>query len=103
MAVLLDEASLVPLLGEDGSQLLAEAPGLSLPGSLYPIKITAELLLNGTWTDISQYVYQRDTINITAGQANEGSAAQPAQCTLTLNNRDGRFSPNYASGAYYPY
>jgi hypothetical protein len=65
--------------------------------------IKVEILLNGTWNDISQYVYQRDDIQITGGQADESSQTQPAQMTLTLNNTDGRFSPNNTNGAYYPY
>ncbi len=34
---------------------------------------------------------------------NWGDTPQPAQATFTVDNRDGRFSPLYASGAYYPY
>jgi hypothetical protein len=102
MGVLLDELG-NPLLSQDGSQLLDEAAALALPGSLYPITVKAELLINGTWTDISHYVYQRDNIVITGGQQDETSAIQPASLTMTVNNRDGRFSPNYAGGAYYPY
>lgn len=74
-----------------------------MPTSLYPVTLKVELLLNGTWTDISQYVYQRDVTVITGGQADEASSLQPATCNLTLNNRDGRFSPNYSAGAYFPY
>jgi hypothetical protein len=69
-----------------------------------PIGILVELDVNGTWTDITPYVYTRDPVSITdIGRPNEGSAIQPGQCTLTLNNRDGRFSPLNTSGAYYPY
>lgn len=62
-----------------------------------------ELLINGTWTDISTYVYQRDDQVVTRGRPNESGQIQPAQMTLTLNNADGRFSPKNASGAYFPY
>ncbi len=68
-----------------------------------PATITVTLLLNGTQTDISQYVYARDGITITGGQQDESSTVQPATLTLTLNNRDGRFSPNNTGGAYYPF
>lgn len=62
-----------------------------------------ELLVNGTWTDISEFVYQRDDQVIQRGRPTETSQIQPAQLTLTLNNRDGRFSPKNTGGAYYPY
>ena len=68
-----------------------------------PITITVELLLNGAWTDISGYVYQRDPVLITGGRPDEASKPQHAQLSLTLDNRDGRFTPNYTAGFYYPY
>ena len=54
-------------------------------------------------TDITSFVYQRDVITITGGRTDQGDTATPAQATMTLNNRSGRFSPYYTSGAYYPY
>lgn len=65
--------------------------------------LTIEIQINGQWHDISQYVYQRDDIVITGGQAEETQSSQPGRMTLTLDNRDGRFSPNYVLGAYYPF
>ena len=71
--------------------------------AMFPLGITAELLVNGTWTDISQYCYQRDGLHITGGAVNWGDTPTPATATFTVNNRDGRFSPGNLSGAYYPY
>lgn len=62
-----------------------------------------ELLINGTWTDISTYVYQRDDQVIERGRPTETSQIQPAQMTLTLNNQDGSFSPKNTAGQFYPY
>lgn len=76
---------------------------LTAAPSMFPLSITVTLLINGTWTDISQYCYVRDGITITGGRQDEGSSSQPAQATITLNNRDGRFSPLFTGGAYYPY
>lgn len=56
------------------------------------ITATVELFYSGVWNDITQYVYHRDRINITRGRTSEGSAADPGTLTLTLDNRDGRFS-----------
>jgi hypothetical protein len=67
-----------------------------------PIAVTAELLINGTFTDISAYIYLRDAITIDGGRQDEAGTPSPATLTLTLNNRDGRFTPNYTGGAYYP-
>lgn len=64
----------------------------------------AEILLNGTWTDITAYVQLRNPVTISPfGRANESSSMQAAQATLTLKNTSGRFTPSNASGAYYPY
>lgn len=71
------------------------------PSNILGLKI--EILINGTWTDISQYVYQRNHLAVTSGRPDESSTLNPAQITLTLNNRDGRFTVSNSSGAYYPY
>lgn len=54
-----------------------------------------------TWTDITAYA--RGTINIVRGRQDEQSdQLAPATCTLTLDNSDGRFTPDLSTGAYYP-
>jgi hypothetical protein len=68
-----------------------------------PLGIKLELWVAGVWTDISAYLYERDPVNITnMGRVDEGGNIQASQMTLTLNNRDFRFTPKYASGAYFP-
>lgn len=65
--------------------------------------LKAEILVNGVWQDISAYVYHRNSVQITnMGRPDWTSTLQAAQLTLTLNNRDGRFSPKNTAGAYYP-
>lgn len=103
MATIFDENGAIPLLDEAGSQVFDEAGAPAAPISMYPITITVEILVNGTWVDISQYVYQRMDIVISGGQPNQGSPYQPAKVPLTLGNNDGRFSPNNVSSPYYPY
>jgi hypothetical protein len=69
-----------------------------------PLGVKIELFINGSWRDITTFVYVRDNISISdIGRPNESSTIQAGQCTMTLNNRDGRFSPKNSSGAYYPY
>ena len=71
--------------------------------AMLPIPVIVEIEINGVWVNITQFVYQRDPIAITGGQTDEQDTVQPATCTMTVNNRDGRFSPNYPYGTYYPY
>lgn len=52
-----------------------------------------ELQLGDTWTDITDRVYTRDPVTITRGRSDEAGQTEPSTCSLTLNNRDGRFSP----------
>ena len=72
---------------------------------LFPLNIMVEILINGTFRDISPYVYQRDGINITGGSQDKTphEKAQPSQATFTLDNRDFRFTPGNTGSPYYPY
>ncbi|MFI6700323.1 hypothetical protein ACIBJC_15320 [Streptomyces sp. NPDC050509] len=66
-----------------------------------PLDVRTELQLAGRWTDISPYVYTREPITITQGLANEGTVVDPGRCEVTLNNRQGRFSPKNPMSPYY--
>jgi hypothetical protein len=68
--------------------------------------IEVDLLLNGTWTDITGYAMQRDgsiNISISHGRPDESSKIVTAKCTIELNNRDGAFSSKNTSSPFYPY
>lgn len=52
-----------------------------------------------TWIDITAGVQE---ITITRGRDDTLSAVQPGTARLTVVNNDGRFSPGYSLGAYYP-
>jgi hypothetical protein len=60
-----------------------------------------EIPIDGVWTDITGYTYVRDEIEVTRGRANEASQVEASRCALTLNNRDGRFSPRNPLSPYY--
>lgn len=67
-----------------------------------PVQI--ELWISGEWVDITSYVMVRDNsgnIAITRGRRDEGSTTEQSTCQLTLNNRDGRWSPRNPTGVYY--
>lgn len=67
-----------------------------------PVQI--EMYLSGAWVDITSYVMVRDdngNIAVTRGRRDEGSTAEQQTLTMTLNNRDARWSPRNPSGPYY--
>lgn len=68
---------------------------------LDPLDLTAELLIDGTWTDITADVRDAGTVTITRGRRSEGAQAQPTSCELTLTNTDGTYSPRNPLSPYY--
>lgn len=66
-----------------------------------PLDVGVDLLVGGVWTDITQDVYLRDPITITRGRHDEGSRVDPGSCALTLNNRDGKYSPRNPLSPYF--
>lgn len=67
----------------------------------FPLDIRTELHLAGAWTDISPDVYVRDQKVISRGRRDQGAATDPSSLSLTLNNRDGRYSPRNAMSPLY--
>ncbi len=58
---------------------------------------------NIPWVDISRFVDIKNSgISINRGASDELSEIQPAQCSMVLNNQDGRFTADLASSPYYP-
>jgi Concanavalin A-like lectin/glucanases superfamily len=71
---------------------------------MYPLPLLdtrVELNLAGTWTDITSYVYERAPVTITRGHADEQTTTTPSSATMTINNRDGRFSDLNPVGPWY--
>jgi hypothetical protein len=82
-----------------------------VPTSSYQADVTCHIAWNAgfltaaasrTWTDVSDYVELDQGVTITVGRGDERSRADPNHLTLTLDNRDGRFTPGKTGGAYYP-
>lgn len=66
--------------------------------------VLVELYIGGSWVDITSYVMVRDNsgnVSITRGRRDEGGTTDHATCRITLNNRDGRWSPRNPTGPYY--
>ncbi|MDT0568857.1 hypothetical protein RM704_15500 [Streptomyces sp. DSM 3412] len=57
-----------------------------------PLDRRTELRLDGVWTDITSDVYERDAMEIDHGRRDFGSRTDPGNLTITLNNRDGKYS-----------
>lgn len=55
-----------------------------------------------TWTDVTAYLETEQGINIARGRTDELSQASPSTLALTLDNRDGRFTPERSGSPYYP-
>jgi hypothetical protein len=84
----------------------ASLAGSGIVATLFPqlvLPLKYELLLNGTWTDVTDYVYQRAPQVITRGEPNETSNIQASGLTLTINNRGGNFTPGNTAGNFYPF
>lgn len=81
-------------------------PASNITSLAFPSKrlgVRIDLLLGGVWTDITAFVYQRNPITLSnVGRTDWTATLQPSQMTLTVNNRDGRFTPKLSSGAYFP-
>lgn len=54
-----------------------------------------------TWTDISAYVRSVNGVQVRRGKQTEVETTASSSLSLTLDNRDRRFDPTYASGPYY--
>lgn len=68
-----------------------------------PLPVRIGLDVAGTDTDITSYGYSpRNTPRISRGRSDEQSSPSPTIVDgLTLDNRDGRFTPRLPSGAWY--
>lgn len=63
--------------------------------------IKNELLIDGSWVDVTSLTRNSDNVTITRGYRGEQSNLSSAQCNFTLNNRDGRFSNRNPLSPYY--
>lgn len=60
-----------------------------------------ELLINGTWTDVSSRPRAAQKIVISRGRQNEQGQLTAQRCSTSLNNRDGVLSNRNPSSPYY--
>jgi len=72
---------------------------MAFPQSVLPIK--QELLIDGTWTDITTKTRSSDDVNITRGFSGQQGALAPGNAVFTANNRDFFFSNRSPSSVNY--
>jgi hypothetical protein len=58
-----------------------------------PLGLRIALKTGGAWTDITPDVKTAEPITHARGIRNSGTSADPASCTLKINNLDGKYSP----------
>ncbi|WP_282698220.1 hypothetical protein, partial [Streptomyces sp. CC208A] len=66
-----------------------------------PLGARVDLQVGGVWTDVTADAYTRDPITITRGQPDGAAVSDPSRCTVTLNNKDGKYSPRNPMSPYY--
>jgi hypothetical protein len=88
---------LVLLNEEDGG-----AAGVAWTVTVEVAFATQPMAPTPTWTDITQWVLQREGITHTWGRPDELGEVQPSTLTLTLDNADGRFTRGLSSSPYFP-
>jgi Putative Ig domain len=70
-----------------------------------PLDLECQIQLDGTWTDITEYIYNRQEptppVTITSGRPDESTQANPSSAQMLINNRAGQFSPRNPLGPYY--
>lgn len=63
--------------------------------------VRTELFYDEQWHDISTDVRQNPPITINWGRKNEAAKVSPSSCTLTLDNKDGTYSPRHPLSPLY--
>jgi hypothetical protein len=66
-----------------------------------PIDIAVEMLIGSTWTDITPLALYRDGINNRRGRQADNELIDKSTGNLSINNRNGDFSPRNPNSPYY--
>ncbi|MFI6860192.1 hypothetical protein ACIBKZ_09800 [Streptomyces sp. NPDC050421] len=66
-----------------------------------PLGLRGELQIGGSWVDVTRHIYTRDPVRTVAGMSAQGTGVDPSSLALTLNNRDGLYSPRNPLSPYF--
>jgi hypothetical protein len=72
---------------------------MSFPAT--PLPIVQQLLIDGTWTDITSDTRAANQITITRGYSGEQFSLSAGNAQFTLNNRDGKYTNRNPTSPYY--
>src|SRR6266511_2242801 len=75
--------------------------GLGMTFPQTPLGLTLELLINGTWTDITSLVYGREDMVVARGRSDEAGQVDRSTAKFQSNNRSGNLSPRNPTGTWY--
>lgn len=95
----LDEQDAAVVLGLDDGSEYGSLPPVTFPDTI--LRIRVEIMLGGTWIDVSSRVKYDDRIRISRGRQPKQRRSTPASCALTFFNADQALSPRNINGAYY--
>lgn len=65
----------------------------------WPLTLTGEILVDGVWQSVS--MRESPAITVNRGFNSEGQEAEPGECSVTLDNRDGTYSPRNPNSPLY--
>lgn len=59
------------------------------------------MFYDGVWNDVTAWIYDRDPISTSRGKTDESAGPVPSSLTLTLDNRDSRWTPGNPTSPLY--
>ncbi|MFK4797782.1 hypothetical protein ACI3K5_03700 [Streptomyces sp. MPA0124] len=65
----------------------------------FPLDMLTELYIDRVWTKVP--TYERDAVEVDYGRPERGTTTDPGRLAITVNNRDGRFSPRNPMSPYF--
>lgn len=79
-------------------------PAAGVPRFAFPVtpqEFRFEILVNGSWIEITPDVRFNPTVGLARGRPDEGKRVQRGLVSFTIDNTDGRYSPRNPTGPYY--
>lgn len=77
---------------------VAVRPAVPSPPASVATGVEAAIHLDGAWRTVQASAYARDPIGVSRGRGDWAGQAEPSRIGMTLDNRLGTWSPDYAAG-----
>ena len=75
--------------------------GVAMAFPLDPLRVRTELFIDGEYVDVTSDVRGEATINISRGRKNEQGRVSPTTCSVTFNDRTGKYNNRNPLSPYY--